>query len=153
MNIRTGSDKALLLITEWLQTLNLESHSERVFSVWQSFYPPVSFLFQTLPPNENGTPRLRVTTQDNVITVFHTCITGLEEFFPPFPTENAIRKALPNFIRRTSRGVRVTKQNVEAICEAVMNKWKQIQINVVLEYDTGEIVMTGGDCTKMIKVE
>ena len=155
INIRTGSDNALVLISEWLQTFNLEIHSDRAFSVWQSFQPPVTLLFQSLPPSENGTPRLKVTTRDNAIIVFCTDITCEEELFPSFHTENAIREELPNFIhdQLTTREVRVTEQDVEAICEAVRKKWEQIQIDVVLEYDTGGIVMKGGDLTKRIEVE
>ena len=105
-----------------------------------------------LPRNEDGTPNLDVFTRGNNIIVHHTDITGRNELTPNIHTENAIEAALPNVIRQTS-GIR--EQNVEVICGAVMQKWREIQIEVVLKYDAHAdvIMMIGGDRTERIEVD
>ena len=156
MNLRTGSDSAQYSILRWLRTLNLRRHFDQVFSMWPLFQQSVTFLFEIsdLPRKEDSAPNLDVFRQGNCIIVHHTDITGPNELTPPFHTENAVEAALPNVISTTS-GIIVTNQNVKDIREEVMKQWREILIDVALEYDkdAGEIVMTGGDRTERITVD
>ena len=156
INVRTGSDDAEASILKWLERLNLYGHFQTVLSVWQLFQRPDRFLFEIsdLQWNRDGTSNLKVFTRANDIIVHHTDIARPNKFTrAPFHTENDVEAALLRAISTTS-GIREQKF-VEAIREGVMQRWREIQIDVALEYDegAGKIVMTGGGRTKRITVD